>query len=90
MFGNEVNIKIKGECHLGEVTRPKEFKDQNCHEKVMGWLGEIETLSEIAKSQPHSAYIAFTKGYKSKFTYFLQTINSFEEYVDPIQEAIND
>ena len=31
------------------------------------------------------AYIAFTKGYKSKFTYFMRTIESFEVYVDPIQ-----
>ena len=42
------------------------------------------------QSQPHTAYIAFTKGYKSKFTYFMCTIDSFEDYVDPIQEAIDD
>ena len=51
---------------------------------------EIEHLSEIAKSQPHAAYIVFTKGYKSKFTYFMRTIGSFEDYVDPIQEVIED
>ncbi|CAH3116593.1 unnamed protein product [Porites lobata] len=43
----------------------------------------MERLSEIAKSQPHAAYTAFTKGYKSKFTYFMRTIESFEVYVDP-------
>ena len=47
-------------------------------------------LSEIARSQPHSAYTIFTKGYKSKFTYFLRTMKSFEDYVDPIQEVIDD
>ena len=47
-------------------------------------------LSEIAKRQPHAAYIAVTKGYKSKFTYFMRTIGSFEVYVDPIQEVIED
>ena len=51
---------------------------------------EIERLSEIAKSQPHTAYIAFTKVYKSTFTYFMRTIDLFEDYVDPIQEAIDD
>ena len=50
---------------------------------------EIERLSEIAKSQPHTAYIAFTKAYKSTFTYFMRTIDSFEDYVDLIQ-AIDD
>ena len=42
------------------------------------------------KSQPHTAYIAFTKGYKSKFTYFMRTIGSFEVYVDPVQKVIED
>lgn len=54
------------------------------------WKEEIERLSELAKSQPQSAYIAFTKGYKSKFAYFMPTIDSFEDYVDRIQEAIDD
>ena len=30
------------------------------------------------------------KGYKSKFSDFVRTIESFEDYVDPIQEAIDD
>ncbi|CAH3183216.1 unnamed protein product [Porites lobata] len=66
------------------------FGEEYCEEKVRAWKEEIERLSEIAKSQPHAAYIAFTKGYKSKFTYFMRTIESFEVYVDPIQEVIED
>ena len=50
-------------------------------------------LAEIVKSQPHAAYIAFTKGYKSKFPLlfydFMRTIDFFEDYVEPIDEAIN-
>ena len=57
---------------------------------VLGWKGELEALSEIPRSQPHAAYIVFTKGYKCKFTHFMHTIESFEDYVDPIQEAIDD
>ena len=30
------------------------------------------------------------KGYKSNFTDFMRTIESFEDYVDPIQEVIDD
>ena len=42
--------------------------------------------------QSHAVYPVFAKGYKSKFTYFMRSISveSFEDYVDPIQEAIND
>ena len=49
----------------------------------------MESLTEISKSQPHAAYVAFTKGFKSKFTYYLRTIESFEEYVDPIEEVMH-
>ena len=49
----------------------------------------MESLAEISKSQPHAAYVAFLKGYKSKYTYYLPTIESFEEYVDPIEEVIH-
>ena len=90
MFGDEVNITTKGQRHLGAVIGSQEFKDQYCREKVLRWKGKLEALSEIARSQPHAAYTAFTKAYKSKFTYFMRTIESFEDYVDPIQEAIDD
>ena len=50
---------------------------------------KFEQLSEIAKSQPLTVHIAFTKGYKSKFTYFMHTIDFFEDHIDPIQKAID-
>lgn len=90
VFGEEVNITTEGQCHLEAVIGSQEFKDKNCQEKVLGWKGELEALSEIARNQPHAAYTVFTKGYKSKFTYFMRTIGSFEDYVDPIQETIDD
>ena len=40
--------------------------------------------------QPNSAYVAFTKVYKPKFTYFKRTIESFANYVGPIKKAIYD
>ena len=90
VFGDEVNITTEGQRHLGAVIASQEYKDQYCEEKVRVWKEEIERPSEIAKSQPHAAYIAFTKGYKSKFTYFMRTIGSFEDYVEQIQEVIED
>ena len=90
MFGDEVNVTDEGQRHLGAVLGSQEFKDQCCREKILRWKGELEALSEIARSQPHAAYTVFSKGYKSKFTYFMHTIESFEDYVDPIQESIDD
>ena len=89
MFDDEVNITLEGRRHLGAVIGSKEFKNQYRQEKVDKWLREMESLTEISKSQPHAAYVAFTKGFKSKFTYDLRTIESFEEYVDPIEEMMH-
>ena len=71
MFGDEVNITAEGQHHFEAVIGSQEFKDQYCREKVLGRKGEIEALSEIARSQPHTAYTVFTKAYKSKFIYFM-------------------
>ena len=90
VFGDEVNITTEGQRHFGAVIGSQEFKDQYCREKVIGRKGEPEALSGIARRQPHAAYTVFSKGYKSKFTYFMRTIESFEDYVDPIQEVIDD
>ena len=68
VFGDEVNITTEGQRHLGAVTGSLEFKDQYCREKVLGWKGELEALSEIAESKSHATYTVFTKGYTSKFT----------------------
>ena len=89
VFDDEVNITLEGRRHLGAVIESKEFKNQYCQEKVEKWLREMESLTEISNSQPHAAYVAFTKGFKSKFTYYLRTIKSFEEYVDPIEEVMH-
>ena len=90
VFGDEVNITTEGRRDLGAVVRSQEFKDQYCREKVLGWKGELEALYKRARSQPHAVYTVFTKGYKSKFTDFMHTIESFEDYINPIQEAIDD
>ena len=90
VFGEEVNITTEGQRHVGAVIASQEYKYQYCEEKVCAWKEEMVGLSEIAKSQPRAAYIAFTKGYKSKFTYFMRAIGSFKVYVVPIHEVIED
>ena len=74
VFGKKVNITTEGKHHFGAVIGYQEYKDRYCTDKVQRWKGEIEILADIAKIQTHAAYIAFTKAYKSKFTYFMRTI----------------
>ena len=66
VFGEEVRITTEGQRHLGAVIGSQEYKDQQCSGNIKGWRENIELLAEIVKSQTHAAYVAFTKGYKSK------------------------
>ena len=90
IFGKEVNITTEGKRHLGAVIGSKEYKDEYCRDKVQEWRQDVISLAKITESQPHATYIAVTKAYKSKFTYFMRTIEAFEDYTDPIQEVLNE
>ena len=36
------------------------------------------------------AYTAFTKGFMSKFTYFMRTIEGFDQFISPVDDMLND
>ena len=40
----------------------KTFTEEYVSKKVQGWTKEIMQLAEVAVSQPHAAYAAFTHG----------------------------
>ena len=48
VFGDEVTTERQR--HLRAVIGSQEFKDQYCREKILRWKGELEALSEIARS----------------------------------------
>ena len=74
VFGDEVNVTTEGLRHLGAVIGIKRVQRSIFSGKILRWKGELEALSETARSQPHAAYTVFSKGYKSKFTYFMRTV----------------
>ena len=88
LFGETVNITVEGKRHLGACIGSASYKQKFCEKKVEGWTGELENLCEIAKTQPQAAYAAYTKGYRSKFTYFMRTIKNFEDFLLPIDTLL--
>ena len=64
------------------------YMSEYCNELVGKWCRELEVLTQFAKSQPQAAYAAYIKGYKSKFTYFLRTIEDFGQFLEPIEELL--
>ena len=90
MFGDEVNITTEGKRHLGAALGTENFKKEFCTNMVANWVEELTQLCEIAKSYPQAAFSAFNKGYSSKFTYFLRTIENFESFTKPVDDLISD
>ena len=90
IFGNTVNITLEGKQHLGAVIGSQEYTDEYCAHKVDNWLSVLRNLCEFSLTQPQAVYMAYTKAYKSKFKYFMLTVEHFEKNLTPIEEILND
>ena len=90
LFKDSINITSGGKRHLGVVIGSTEFRVEYCREKVHKWVQELKALCEIAQSEPHAAYTGYLKAFYSKVTYFMRTIENFEDYLEPIESVIND
>ena len=61
-----INITTSGKRHLGAALGSRDFQTEYIEEKVNKWCEEIKTLADIAKTQPHAAYSAYTHGQQHK------------------------
>ncbi|KAG1651422.1 putative phosphoenolpyruvate synthase [Nymphon striatum] len=90
IIGETVNITSKGKRHLGAVIGSKAYKKEYCDTMVHDWVNELNVLCNIATTQPQAAYTAYIKGFQSKFTYFLRTIDNFDDYISPVDKIIDE
>ena len=89
-FGTSVNVTTEGQRHLGAVIGSSNYKEIYCSTKVTKWQEELMILNEVAEVHPQMAYVAYTKGYMSKFTYFMRTIEGFHNFLAPIDKILNE
>ena len=75
-WGTGVVITYVGKCHLGFALDTDEFLSSYVQDKVGSWVGEIEKLSEIAITQPHAAYSAFTHVFLHHWLYIAQMVST--------------
>jgi hypothetical protein len=81
-------VKIaNGRRDLGAALGEDVFLDEYIKKLVREWVQELETLSEIARSQPHAAYAAFTHGLQHKWS-FAQRTMQMSDHLAPVEEAI--
>ena len=54
---------------MGGTVGTSDFTETYMESKVVEWVNEVQRLAEIAKSQPHSAFTAFTHGLVGRCIY---------------------
>ena len=86
---SKINITVDGRCHLGAVIGSLDNKAQYVRSNVIKWIKELETLTKIAKFQPHAAYAALVHGLRHKFTFIMRTVPNISMLLQPLNEAIN-
>ena len=86
--GTGVAITAEGRRHLGAAIGTHDFVERYIQQKVSAWIHEVDRLSSIAITQPHTAYAAFSHGLSSKWTYLARTIPDCEDLFKPLEEAI--
>ena len=87
IFTNTTNLRHP-ERHLGAAIGNQSFKNEYVGGKITEWRKEILKLAEIAEMQPDAAFSAYIHGHQHKYTYFLQTIDGMEHYLEPLEDAV--
>ena len=85
---SNVQITMEGHKQLGASLGTMEFKEIYVKEMVEEWVQEIRSLSEIAKTDPHSTYCAFVHGLRHKWTCTMRTIPNISHLFEPLENEI--
>ena len=88
--GSGVVVTKDGQRHLGAVLGTKEFKEEYVGEKVAEWVKEVEALTDLARTEPHAAYSAYTHGLQHRWRYVMRTIPDISPLLRPLEATIKD
>ena len=84
----DVYVTANGKHHLEAAIGLTSFTEEYIKRKVELWVKKIIQLSDIAKSQPHTAYSAYIHGLSSQWSYISQTIPDIQDLLCPIEDAV--
>ena len=86
--GTGISITQEGKRYLGAAIGTESFVKKYVDDKVASWVEEIYSLCQIAQSQPHAAYAAFTHGVMSKWNFVFRTIPNIQNSLQPLADII--
>ena len=68
--GTNITIVTDGVEYLGGAIGSDQFISSVLERKAQVWKEEMASLAEIAMTEPHAAFAAFSRGVSSKWQYF--------------------
>ena len=83
--GTGISITQEGKRYLGAAIGTESFVKKYVDDKVASWVED--SLCQIAQSQPHAAYAAFTHGVMSKWNFVLRTIPNIQNSLQPLAHS---
>ena len=84
------NLEIisEGARHLGAAVGTSEFKRMYVKKKVGSWVQAVEKISQIAATQPHAAFAAFTQCLQGQWTFLSRAMPDISSLFEPLEKAI--
>ena len=88
-LGTEVRITSEGHRYLGAPIGTETFKHTFVKKKVAEWIGELNSLTNIAKSEPQTAFSAFSVGLSKRWFFIMRTTPGISELFEPLEEVLH-
>ena len=86
--GSWVIITKDGRRQLGADIETEELKKEYVGEKVTEWVREVNILSNMAKTEPHAAYSAYTHGLQHRWNFVMRTIPDISSLLTLLENSI--
>ena len=88
--GSGVKVTLQGRPYLGSAIGTEGYIKSYVQAKVAEWVNDIEQLSEIAITEPHTAYYAYINSLSRRWTYLLRTVPDISDQLNPLENAIQE
>ncbi len=88
--GTGVKITPDGARHLGAALGTPSFTERFVEQKVAVWANEMKSLTSIARSEPHAAYCAFTRGLIGRWVFISRAIPDIHNLLGPLEMIIRE
>ena len=81
-------MSTEGYPYLGASIGSRDYTQSYVDQKVDEWSAELQRLTKIVESQPHTAYSALTHGLSSRRHFVAWTIPDLKAAFQPLEDII--